>query len=45
MKPRANADEYAVIKPLGTVIASGSTGIGSNVIVSEPLPALMHSYV
>jgi hypothetical protein len=34
MKPRTNANENAIVKPLWTVVASGSTGIRSNVIVT-----------
>jgi hypothetical protein len=34
MKPWANANEDAVVKPLGTIVAGGSTGVGSDVIVT-----------
>jgi hypothetical protein len=34
VKPRADADEYAVVKPFRTVIAGWRTSIRSNVIVT-----------
>jgi hypothetical protein len=34
MKPRADADEDAVVKPLGAIVAVRGTGIRSNVIVT-----------
>jgi hypothetical protein len=34
VKPWADANEDAVVKPFRTVVAGGSTGVGSNVIVT-----------
>jgi hypothetical protein len=34
MKPRASTNEAVPVKPLRTIVASGSTGIRSDVIVT-----------
>jgi len=34
LKPRADADEYAVVKPLRTIVAVGRTGVRGNVVLT-----------